>query len=63
MTPWVLRSLEFQTASKSGLPDLQTSVFVSAIAFAPDYRQLFRRSFNNKNEGGAGRRRLPVSTA
>jgi hypothetical protein len=36
----------------------QPAVFVSAIAFAPDYRQLFRRSFNNKNEGGAGRQRL-----
>jgi hypothetical protein len=43
-------ALDFQTASKSGLPDLQTSVFVSAMPCGPDHRQHFR----SRNQSALG---------
>jgi hypothetical protein len=40
----------FQTASESGKSDLQTSIFVSAMPFGPDYRQHFR----SRNQSALG---------
>jgi hypothetical protein len=56
-------ALDFQTASKSGLPDLQTSVFVSAMPCGPDHRQHFRSSQNKKTRAARDAEDLPVLTA